>query len=82
MHWILFSAIRVASIKKITKIQCKLEHVVLYSKDTCNAKYVLQFQEKEKETTIWKVNVFWISFIHVELLDNISQQRDVNKQPI
>lgn len=47
LHWILLSAIRVASIKKkITKIQCKLEHVVLSSKDTCNAKYMLQFQEK------------------------------------
>lgn len=83
MHWILFSAVCVASIeKKITNIQFKLEHVVLYSKDTCNAKYMLQFQEKKKETTIWKFNVLWISFIHVELSDNISQQRGVNKQPI
>lgn len=81
LHWILLSAIRVASIKNFTKIQCKLKHV-LYSKDICNAKYVLQFQEKKKETPIWKFDVLWNSFIHVELLYNISQQRDVNKQPI
>lgn len=75
LHWILFSAVCVASIKKkITSIQCKLEHVVLYSKDVCNAKYMLQFQEKKKETTIWKFNVFWISFIQVELLDKSTKR--------
>lgn len=43
---------------------------------------MLQFQEKKKETTIGKFHVLWISFIHVELLDNIIQQRDINKQPM